>query len=152
MSIITVDNKIPLVDGQAIKLNSSLPSSISKIDGGSFTPTTNVAPTALWISHNMGVVPKGFVIWTDDNEIRTASTLAVRTFVAGYCDLRGVSSGGVNYDIYQMMLNRTTNGADNIASGHTTPLEGYATNTQFRFQTQSFYYAQNVEYKWLAWA
>lgn len=52
----------------------SLPPVVSKIDGGSFTPTSETSTTDYSISHNLGEKPSGFVIWTDDVHYGTAGS------------------------------------------------------------------------------
>ena len=55
----------------SIPSGGSLPSSISKIDGGEFTFASEQESTYR-INHTLGVTPKGFVIWTDDVDLSTA--------------------------------------------------------------------------------
>ena len=52
----------------------SLPPVISKIDGGSFTLASNTDCRTYDISHSLGVVPKAFVIWTEDIAIGEAQS------------------------------------------------------------------------------
>ena len=83
-----------------------LPSSISKIDGGSFTLASETSVSSYSISHNLGEKPSGFVVWTDDviyGESESNSPIIVNlmlkvcnyseTNIAAYCATRKSTSG-----------------------------------------------------------
>lgn len=130
----------------------SLPSVISKIDGGSFTLASDQKGDGYNISHSLGVVPKGFVIWTEDE---ISGTIATRFL--GSCAL--------------VMLNLVDKNANTIvASGEATILYNgsitalanvqlnsaqapyYMNSERIRWNNGLVYFKAGATYKWLAWA
>lgn len=47
----------------------TLPSCITKIAGGNFTPGSDTAANGYSITHNLGAVPLGLIVWTNDLDI-----------------------------------------------------------------------------------
>ena len=124
-----------------------LPSVISKIDGGSFTYDEDTAIQSNKISHNLGVKPKGYIIWSDD-VMMDGNAYANQTLMFSYgIGLPWVNSGSTNTTGYSYSMWRKTNGvvaeqnngSPTITSSEVAPY-GY------------FYWRGNATYKWLVWA
>lgn len=114
----------------------SLPSIISKIDGGSFTPTSDEATSSYSIPHNLGTVPTGVVIWATDivkesYAIRTVNILQMT-------------------DSHYMIQQVNTNGSDRFVGGELA--SGDLGVASFKLTLTSNAYKSGVTYKWLAWA
>lgn len=114
----------------------SLPSIISKIDGGSFTPTSDEATSSYSIQHNLGTAPTGVVIWAtnivkESNANRTVNMLQMN-------------------DSYYLLLQVNTNGSDRVVAGALA--SGDLGASFFKFTLTSNTYKSGVTYKWLAWA
>lgn len=132
----------------------SLPSVITKIDGGVFTPVNDIAGTLFWLSHNLGVVPKGIVVWTDDNDLLTStaevsqkyllcSSIEIISWVTGT-----TSNGAIPNHLFRNTTGATSNTGSPIPLN---TLSNYFTSTQFNNAVPSIYYKAGVQYKWLAW-
>lgn len=133
----------------------SLPSQISKIDGGSFTLTSDTTGTNHWISHNLGVLPKAIVIWTEDSELLTSTAaVAQRYIISSLLVLVDWVTGSAQNGIFPTHLFRNTNGAtSNTGSPITQAAVGnYIQTTRFNNALGAAYYKANVEYKWIAFA
>ena len=113
----------------------SLPSSISKIDGGSFTVASDTATDYMWITHNLAEAPKGCMVWTDDNAQESYNRY---TFV----------QGGTATDTTIMYAFRNNSGALSYQSNATFN----TTDTQFRVNRNVISYKAGCTYKWLVWA
>ena len=138
-----------------VKSGGSLPSQISKIDGGSFTLTSDTTGTNHWISHNLGVLPKAIVIWTEDSELLTSTAaLAQRYIISSSLVLIDWVTGAAQNGIFPQHLFRSTNGATtNTGSPITQAAVGnYIQTTRFNNALGAAYYKANVEYKWIAFA
>ena len=124
----------------------SLPSSISKIDGGTFTFASNTSTTNAPISHNLGEAPKCFVIWADDLDLSTAGNNAV---IRG-AFIRDASQSTTGSYLYQM----------NVYNGNMNPYtrnignnySDYANESTISFNVGNNYYVATNTYNWLAWA
>ena len=114
----------------------SLPSVISKIDGGSFTLASDTLTGSYSISHTLGVVPSGIVMWSDDIVVEAYSVRTVKyLFIIG-----------TYYSITQI----NTNAADRGVGG--TLASGDLGASAFKITVGSNYYKAGATYKWLAWA
>lgn len=114
----------------------SLPSIISKIDGGSFTPASDTATRSYPISHNLGTAPKGVAIWATN---MTKEVYGVRT-------VNMLQMTSTEYDLLQV----NTNGTDRVLGGPLT--SGDLGSSSFIFTLSSNSYKAGVTYQWLAWA
>lgn len=129
----------------SIQTGGSLPTSISKIDGGSFTPASNTIST-YQISHNLGVSPKGFVIWTDEIDLSTAANSSV---------IRGVfivdeSATNITSYLYQMgVYNQNFNSYTRWTGSN---YSGYANQSYISYNVGNAFYVSGLQYKWFAWA
>lgn len=124
----------------------SLPSSISAIDGGEFTFASTTKST-YQITHSLGAVPKGFVIWTDDVDI---STDANNTVIRGVFIVDESANGSVTSYLYQMSAynNNFNNYTRSIGSNYS----GYANANYISYNVGNVSYAAQYTYKWFAWA
>lgn len=114
----------------------SLPSIISKMDGGNFTPASNEATSSYSISHNLGTAPTGVVIW--------ATNIVKETYASRTVNMLQMT------DSYYMLLQVNTNGSDRVVSGAVA--SGDLGVASFKFTLASNAYKSGVTYKWLAWA
>lgn len=133
----------------------SLPSVISKIDGGSFTLANDTAGTSHWISHNLGVLPKCIIIWTEDSDLRTSTAaVAQRYLLCSELVLLDWTTGTTSNAMIPNHLFRNTNGATgNTGSPISAAAVGnYIQTTRFNNALSSAYYKAGVEYKWVAYA
>lgn len=130
----------------------SLPSVISKLDGGSFTLASDTAGTAYWISHNLGVLPKHIFIWTDDSDLRTSTaTGSERYLLCAQLALMDWVTGTASNALLPQYLCRNINGTtSNLGSPITQAAVGnYIQTTRFNNTVGSLFYKAGVEYKWV---
>ena len=113
----------------------SLPSIISKIDGGSFTLSSNTLTGSYTVQHNLGITPTNVMVWSDDVTYDTA----VRVTVAF-----AIYSG--NYFAAQF----NTNGTNRDVVG--SVISGDLSASSFKLTVSGNYYKAGATYKWLAWA
>lgn len=135
------------------KSGGGLPTSISKIDGGSFTVASNTKCDAYSIAHNLGTIPKGFCVWTDDETSATAVdiyALIYSQFLTLTHDTQsGTSNSGCLMQYYRITTGKT---ASATRTPSATQLSGYVTNTQFKINDPAINYRAGNTYKWIAWA
>lgn len=129
----------------------SLPSIISKIDGGSFTLSSDTQGTAYSISHNLGVVPKGFVFWTED---ALSGTEATRFIANAYMTVADITkSNNTHYDavgsVYILYNGNTTSINASLSS---SAVDDYMTTSVIKWNNSAVYYKSGLTYKWIAWA
>lgn len=125
----------------------SLPSVISKIDGGSFTFAADAAIQSNKINHSLGIKPKGYIIWSEsvmmDDEAYANQTLMF-SYGIGFSWKNAGTTHGVGYS-YAMW--RRTNGAVSENSADSPTI----TDTQIA-PVGFYYWRGGVQYNWLAWA
>lgn len=132
----------------------SLPSSITKIDGGSFTPSSNQSAETYRINHNLGELPKYCVVWTEE---LTDATPASSNYALVFSLLR-VGSFWTNATTEQyarvFVTGRSSSGSDNVANntGTQAQLANFASTTYFAMRKSGYHYEAGVAYKWLVWA
>ena len=114
----------------------SLPSIISKIDGGSFTPTSNEATSSYSIPHNLGTAPTGVVIW--------ATNIVKETYASRTVNMLQMTNS------YYLLSQVNTNGSDRFVGGALA--SGDLGASFFKFTLTNNAYKSGVTYKWLAWA
>lgn len=123
----------------------SLPSVISKIDGGSFTFASDTAST-YGISHSLGTTPKGFVIWTEEIDLANAGN---NTIIRGVFVVDKTVNNETSY-LYQMgVYNHNFN---NYSRATGASYSGYANSNTISYNVGNIHYASGINYKWLAWA
>ena len=126
----------------------SLPSVISKIDGGSFTLAASTYPGDYWITHSLGVAPKGFSIWT--NSRPPANGVDPVGFVNVYLSYDPGSGRQGYYAGNKLWHDQPT--SESIIAGWITAPTLYADSTRFRWWATAAKYEAGVTYNWLAWA
>lgn len=142
----TIATNIGLISG------GNLPSVISKIDSGSFTLAVDTSGSSYPISHNLGVIPKCYAIWTDDNDAFEASANNTLIHAFGYIgdanNSATLKDGG-----YRAHYTRQANGSTTTFSStfQSTEKGQYATATTIYWGSTNKYKA-GCTYKWLAWA
>ena len=129
----------------------SLPTSISALDGGVFTPASDQQASVYNIAHSLGDLPKGFIIWTEDALAETTNTK--RYVTNAYLTQTNLTSGSNTYVAGGAVFIQNTNGgyahlnADVLAAA----LSGFLTATTFKYNNANVYYKAGLTYKWLAW-
>lgn len=129
-----------------------LPSVISKIDGGSFTLTSDTALSSKWIEHSLDAIPIFFIIWADDLLSGTESIRYLSS--CEFIQFDVTDSNDNNYIAFptaSMLYNGALSSVSN-ARVTTSILSQYATQTNFRFNNPVIYFKANVTYKWIACA
>ena len=130
-----------------------LPTSINKIDGGSFMLSADTTCERYKIYHNLGEIPKGFFVWC---EIQDYTAGRNRTIQQVFSHRRTVKQNGSVKSIgtdYFTFFN---------ADGAVFPTQSFNYTTQDKidreynaeyvlFNYDSPVYAAGVTYKWLAW-
>lgn len=131
----------------------SLPSSISKIDGGSFTPASNENAETYRINHSLGELPQYCIVWTEE---LTDGTPVDTNYAVTYGILRigsyFTSSTAEQYAVVNIH-GRSNGGGDNLSSntGTQAQLANFASTTYFAMRKSGYYYKAGVTYKWIAW-
>lgn len=132
----------------------SLPTSISKIDGGSFTLASNTLCETYNIATTLNVPAKYFLIWTDDldsfgaisNKGLILATVNIRQFES--------ASGTTRYGYYSY-IQRQTNGSS-YQSSSTMPYADqpgkFTGNNTINYHVSDTYYIAGKLYKWVAFA
>lgn len=125
----------------------SLPSIISKIDGGSCTYASDTPVQSNKIQHNLGEKPKGYIIWSEDVML-DENAYANQTLMFSYgIGLSWVNNGRTNTTGYSYAMWRKTNGG--VAESNS----GSPTITSTEIAPTGYYYWKgNATYKWLVWA
>ena len=133
----------------------SLPSIISKIDGGSFTLASDTITSAYWISHNLGVLPKMVFVWTDNSDLRTlTAAVAERYLISAQLDVSEWTTGTTTNGINPIYLFRAASGNASTTGSPIlqTQINNYMETERLRVPVGSIYYKYGVEYKWVALA
>lgn len=116
-----------------------LPSSISKIDGGSFTFAVDTIVAAK-ITHNLGVIPLGVIVWCDDDPYPNL-------YFGGFIN------NPVNHNIYRIIGYRSGGNMNSNSSFQgTAPIENMLTDEHWSIDHGSYKFKAGITYKWLAWA
>ena len=131
-----------------------LPSVISKIDGGSFTPAANTKCNEYSIQHNLGEIPKGAMIWCP--ELMDSET-APMDFGVVYSLMSflqiATSNGGYTYGFNHWYRRTTTAGAwlRELIFSSETSRSGCVTTTTLKHNISDNYYFAGKTYNWIAW-
>jgi hypothetical protein len=127
----------------------SLPSSITAIDGGSFTPASDTASNGYSIYHALGVVPRFAIIHTDD---LTAYTTGANGYIIEVIlsVLTYATSGTVSKGLNKYYTRRSTDGSVSQYAGQVAPeyVSGNANANYVDFGISFFYYKSGATYKW----
>lgn len=131
----------------------SLPSVITNIDGGVFTPVNDLAGANFWINHNLGVVPKGFVIWTEDE---ISGTIATRYLANCYVTAANIVDINSNNYVAVGAASLLYNGNASLLTSNTlltaASVQNFMDATKIRWYNTVLFYKAGLTYKWLAWA
>lgn len=144
----TIATNIGLISG-----GGSLPTSISKIEGGSFTLASDTQGTMYDISHSLGVAPKQIVVWTDEESLRNSTEeQAQRYLISAQLICREFISGTTNYSVQPLFQYRNTTGTSSTTGSWLTSAQAqiYISAVRFNITVGSVYYKAGVEYKWVA--
>ena len=133
----------------------SLPSVISKIDGGSFTPAANTVCRDYSIQHNLGEMPKGAIIWCQelmDSETAPQDFGIVYAFIS-FLQI-ATTNGGYTYGFNHWYRRATIEGAylRDFEFSSETSRSNSATTTTFKHNISDNYYFAGKTYNWFAWA
>lgn len=139
---------------EAIPSGASLPSVISKIDGGSFTLASDTKCSLLDIATALNTPAKGFVIWCD--ELLDFETVSNKAIVSASVCLRTFASASDTYRYgYYAYLQRQTsgstyNGATTLVYENQPPK--FTGNNKINYYVSDTFYIADKTYYWLAWA
>lgn len=135
----------------ALPSGGSLPSSISKIDGGSFTLASDTILASYSIKHNLGVIPKGCFVWTEEN--RSADAYASNTVINYYYASNPFNTGSTDSVANWLCYWRRSTGATATVGGTLTSAQAsnFVSSTEIN-PNRSENYKAGCTYKWLAWA
>ena len=131
----------------------SLPSVISAIDGGEFTVSADTAAYTYSISHNLGVVPRAIVVWTEDALAETANSK--RYMQSCYFCQSDLTSGSNTYKGTGSTFVQNTNGGSAHLNTDLTAnnIQTYLTANTFKSTSNgAVYYKTGITYKWMAFA
>ena len=129
----------------------SLPPVISKIDGGSFTVANDISLASYTISHNLGVVPKGCFVWTEENRSADAytSNTVVNYYYASNPFHTGTTDSAANWLCY---WRRSTGATATVGSTLSSAQAGIFVSSSGISPNRNENYKAGCTYKWLAWA
>lgn len=130
-----------------------LPSNISKIDGGSFTPSSDTASDQISISHNLGVVPKGFVIWTEDEISGAVATRYMSNCYVGAVNI--VDKNSTSYiacGAAAIFYNGTASILSNNTLFTTVTVQKYMDAEKILWNSSLIFYKTGITYNWIAWS
>lgn len=129
----------------------SLPTVISKIDGGSFTVASDTTLASYTISHNLGVVPKGCFVWTEENQSADAytSNTVINYYYASNPFNTGSTNSVANWLCY---WRRSTGATSTVGSTLTSAQANSFVSSSGISPNRSEYYKAGCTYKWIAWA
>ena len=134
--LLSLDAMKTAVDSIQTGGGGSLPSVISKLDGGSFTLPSDTLSNNYTISHNLGVAPTGFVVYAAENLVTPTVARVVNKML--YEGDNGVlkqllSTGGARFD--------------GLASAAVI-----TSSTDLKISVAQNYYEGGCTYRWLVWA
>lgn len=128
----------------------SLPTSISKIDGGSFTLAVDTTVNAHMVVHNLGVQPKGGIIWAS-TEIDSTLSNALASWCA---QTHKPVSGNCAYGLSTRIIRQSATASANqqYAYGTEAAMGLELKTDKFGCAADNAKYAAGVTYNWLCWA
>lgn len=137
-----------------VKSGGALPSSISKIDGGSFTVASDTKCSTYEIPTTLGEPAKYFIIWTDD--LNAYGAIANKGVISALVNIRQFesASGTTRYG-FHVCLQRLANGGTTTYSttmNFANNPPQFTDNTMINFYVSDIYYIANKLYKWVAFA
>lgn len=130
----------------------SLPTSISKLGGGSFTLATDTEVRTYSWSHNLGVIPRIVTVWCDELTTVSPSSKAVvtdiQTTVYDTEYTAGNSKSALINTIYRKADGASTYNLTNVNAGQ---LPNYITASTIKLNVTQYFKA-GTTYKWAAYA
>ncbi len=131
---------------ESITTGGGLPSGISKIATGAYTLDRDVAGGSTFdVSHNLGVVPDLFIVWSPVNVATTYSMLmAMRSTQFGWR-----STSYLNKCFYHGNSTTTVTGAD-VTTSYGIKAMTANTCTVTTYSSSASYYWRAGSYNWLA--
>ncbi len=123
-------------------IGGALPDSITKLDGGSFTPAATISTSDMKIQHNLGVIPKVAIVWCDGESVPNDSVLIGALF-------RHDQNGSTEFRCAMSALGNTFDGMNYNMTGYERQS---LTEDFFCLYHGARFYEAGVTYKWLAWA
>ena len=145
----TIATNIGLISG-----GGGLPTSIAKIDGGSFTISVDTNTNQYPISHNLGEMPKGYAIWA---EIPPEAVAGTQNYFIGAMlngeTFQNAEGGTQFYAKNGSSTYRAKNGSfqTNKLDILSTALPNYFTTNQIK-QPFNIMLKADTTYRWIAWA
>lgn len=134
----------------------SLPSSVTQLSGGSFTPATDAVCNTYNIPHGMSGIPDGFVIWCNDNfddSSITSTRLYVITCMAVSVNANSASLGSdsklVYVDYYYRYSDKRTSVNNGIRTA--TQKDTFMNSNNINYANSIVSYKAGFTYYWLAW-
>ena len=131
-----------------------LPSVISKIDGGSFTPAANTKCHEYSIQHNLGEIPKGAMIWCPELMNSETAPIDYGVVYALMSFLQIATTGGnYTYGFNHWYRRGTAAGTSlrEVTFSNETLRSNYATTTILKHNIDDNYYFSGKTYNWIAW-
>lgn len=142
---------------------------ISKLECGTITPTSNINIKNYEIQHNLGVKPKGFLMYREqynNNNGQKYQYSLMKALLLPYTnDTGGSYSSKAMYELFYYMSNTTltnidtivANGSENIInlftdSKVTLPQPYYYSGNTGDLSTSTIYLTNGVTYKYMVWA
>ena len=137
-----------------VKSGGALPSSISKIDGGSFTVASDTKCSTYSISTSLGEPAKYFLIWTDD--LNDYGAIANKGLILAMVNIRqfDYTSSAPRYGFYSY-IQRQTNGNSNQSystMNYENNPASFTDSTMINYYASDTYYIADKTYHWLALA
>ena len=132
----------------------SLPSCITALAGGSFTPSANTQCNAKQIQHDLTTTPKGFFIWSDDS-FKESSTETTLYLLAGYFSqqtTRNPSGDVAGYYVSQYYRQSDFRISVNSGVRTSAQISSFTNDNYICLYSPNEYYQAGKTYKWLAWA
>lgn len=139
----TIATNIGLISG-----GGGLPTSISKIDGGSFTLLSDTAGSTHIVSHNLGAAPKGYIAWAEQYDWDSPGLQS--EFKLG-CVFACAGSGS-NDGLCAALRNPKGSTSSAAYNALVTDIGSYLTSTTCKLPISAISYKANTTYNWLAWA
>lgn len=133
----------------------SLPSIISALAGGSFTPASAELCRDIKIQHNMSTTPYAFLIWSEDSFTEESSDNK-SCYMTGYfsrCETVNnlqINVRGYNVRQYYRASDKRVSVNNGIVS--LRDITRFVTESYLCMYSSNEYFQSGKTYKWLAWA
>lgn len=127
-----------------------LPSFLTKLDGGKLELEQNIVNATLQVSHNLGDIPKGAIVFRYSGDITNASTEAGIIYAAWIYNPTGSTGAWLqNSAVYSSSVGAA---ASLSAQGNSSAGIRNFTNSKFDiYATSSRPLLADKDYYWLAW-